>query len=214
MMFRELLDLFLTFFKIGSVTFGGGYAMLPILERELVDKKKWATYDDLLDYYAISQVTPGVIAVNVSTFVGYRRRKIPGGIAATLGVVCPSIIIITVIAMFISNFQDIVWVQKALKGINVGVAALLTFAVVNFAKKSIKKWWGVIFYALSFAAIYFLKLPSVAVIVASAVFGVLITWLTGGLKKVEMMDASSSGENEPEKEKSVGEKKDGEECSC
>ncbi len=193
-MFKTLLELYITFFKIGSVTFGGGYAMLPILERELVDKKKWTTYEDLLDYYAISQVTPGVIAVNVSTFVGYKRCKVPGGIFATLGVVTPSVIIITIIALFISNFQDIVWVQKALRGINVGVAALLTYAVVNFAKKSIKKWWGIIFYVLAFCAIYFLKVPSVAVVLVAAVGGILVTWLTGGLKKVEMKDAASKGD--------------------
>ena len=184
-MLEELFELYVTFFKIGAVTFGGGYAMLPILERELVAKKKWATSEDLLDYYAISQVTPGVIAVNVSTFIGFRRRKIPGGIFATMGVVTPSVIIISVIAMFISNFEEIVWVQKMLSGINVAVAALLTYAVFNFARKSIKKWWGAIFYVLAFAAIYFLKLPSVVVIVSAAVFGILVTWLTGGLKKKE-----------------------------
>ena len=184
-MLRQLLDLYLTFFKIGAVTFGGGYAMLPILERELVNKKKWATSEDLLDYYAISQVTPGVIAVNVSTFIGFRQRGVPGGICATMGVVTPSVIIISIIAMFISNFEDIVWVQKMLSGINVAVAALLTYAVFNFAKKSIKKWWGAIFYLAAFSAIYFLKLPSVVVIVSAAVLGILVTWITGGLRKKE-----------------------------
>lgn len=197
-MLRILFDLYITFFKVGSVTFGGGYAMLPILERELVDKKHWVTYDDLLDYYAVSQVTPGVIAVNVSTFVGYKLGKIRGGICATLGVVTPSIIIITIIAMFVSNFQDIEIVRKALRGINVGVAALLTYAVVNFAKKSIKKWWGIIFYVLSFSAIYFLKVPSVAVIVVSAALGVFITWISGGLKKVEMKEVSKDQEDSKE----------------
>lgn len=205
-MLKKLLELYITFFKIGSITFGGGYAMLPILERELVDKKGWTTYDDLLDYYAISQVTPGVIAVNVSTFVGYKRHKILGGIFATLGVVTPSIIIITIIAMFISNFQDIVWVQKALLGINVAVAALLTYAVVNFAKKAIKKWWSVIFYVLAFGAIYFLKIHSIIVVLAAAVGGILVTWLTGGLKKVEMKETSPK-EDSP-KEESGDEKRE------
>ena len=197
-MLRILFDLYITFFKVGSVTFGGGYAMLPILERELVDKKHWVTYDDLLDYYAVSQVTPGVIAVNVSTFVGYKLGKIRGGICVTLGVVTPSIIIITIIAMFVSNFQDIEIVRKALRGINVGVAALLTYAVVNFAKKSIKKWWGIIFYVLSFSARYFLKVPSVAVIGVSAALGVFITWISGGLKKVEMKEVSKEQEDSKE----------------
>lgn len=212
-MLKKLLELYLTFFKIGAVTFGGGYAMLPILERELVDKKHWASYEDLLDYYAISQVTPGVIAVNVSTFVGYKIKKVPGGIFATLGLVTPSIVIITLIAMFISNFQEIELVRKALAGINVGVAALLSYAVVNFAKKSIKKWWGIIFYAASFAAIYFLKLPSVVVIVASAVCGILVTWLSGGLKKVEMKEnASESTESTESTEASDEKKEDAEKC--
>ncbi len=184
-MIKELLDLFITFFKIGAVTFGGGYAMLPILERDLVDKKQWATSEDLMDYYAISQVTPGVIAVNVSTFIGYRRRGVAGSICATAGLVSPSIIIITIIALFISNFEDILWVQKALRGINVAVAALLTYAVFNFAKKSIKKWWGVIFYLLAFAAIKFLKLPSVVVVLAAALGGIAIAYFSGSLKKEE-----------------------------
>ncbi|MBP5747499.1 MAG: chromate transporter, partial [Treponema sp.] len=91
-MLKILLDLYITFFKIGAVTFGGGYAMLPVLDRELAQKKKWVTGDDLLDYYAVSQVTPGVIAVNVSTFVGARKAGVAGGVAATAGVVSPSII--------------------------------------------------------------------------------------------------------------------------
>ncbi len=194
-MLKALLELYVTFFKIGAVTFGGGYAMLPILERELVENRHWATNEDLMDYYAISQVTPGVIAVNVSTFVGYKRKKVLGGIFATLGVVTPSILIITVIALFISNFQEIVWVQKALVGINVAVAALLTYAVFNFAKKSIKKWWSIIFYVLSFCAIYYLKTPSVVVILVSAVGGIFMTWITGGLKKVQMRETGISGSN-------------------
>ncbi|MCH5291603.1 MAG: chromate transporter [Treponema sp.] len=174
-MFRELCSLYAVFFKIGAVTFGGGYAMLPILERELVQKRAWARSEDLLDYYAVSQVTPGVIAVNVATFVGCARRGIPGGLFATAGVVTPSLIIITLVARFISSFEDIVWVQKAMSGINVAVAALLTFAAVNFARRSIKKWWGVLFYAASFAAVYVFRVPSVAVVLAAAIGGVAVS---------------------------------------
>lgn len=184
-MLKDLFNLYFVFMKIGAVTFGGGYAMLPILERELVDKRKWATVDDLMDYYAISQVTPGVIAVNVATFVGFRKRSILGGICATLGVVTPSLIIITLISLFISNFESIVWVQKALSGINVAVTALLTYAVFNFAKRAIKKWWGILFYALAFCAIFFLKIPSVIVIIVSAIAGILIAYFSGNLKKTE-----------------------------
>ena len=173
-MLRELLVLFTTFFKIGLFTFGGGLAMLPLLERELVVTRGWTTSDELLDYYAIAQSTPGIIAVNVSTFVGFKRQKILGGIFATVGVVTPSIIIITIIAEFISNFEDIVWVQKALAGINVAVAALLTYSVFTFAKKTIKKWWHVLLYAGSFTAVYFFKVHTVIVILCAAVIGIII----------------------------------------
>lgn len=186
---KELLKLYLVFFKIGAVTFGGGYAMLPMLERELIEKRHWTTSDDLLDYYAISQVTPGVIAVNVSTFVGYKRHGILGGMCATAGIVSPSIIIITLIALFISNFQDIVWVQKALAGINVAVAALLTVAVCNFTKKTVKKWWGILFYALSFVAVYVFKISSIIVVLVSAGLGVFIAWISGALEKSAQKEA-------------------------
>ena len=193
-MLKTLFELFITFFKIGAVTFGGGYAMLPFLERELVQKKNWSTSEDLLDYYAISQVTPGVIAVNVSTFVGFKKSGVLGAIFATLGMVTPSLIIISVIAVFIQNFEHIVWVQKALAGINVAVAALLTYAVVNFAKKTIKKWWHALFYLCSFCLMYFLKVNTVIIVVSAAILGVLIAWLSGGLKKVEMVDSKKEDE--------------------
>ena len=171
-----LADLFFTFAKIGAVTFGGGYAMLPILERELADKKKWTTSDDLLDYYAISQVTPGVIAVNVSTFIGNKRAGVAGGIVATAGIVFPSLVIITLIALCISNFSDIVWVQKALKGINVAVASLLTYSVFNFAKKSVKGAISLLILLLSFLSIFVFNVASVAVIVSGAVLGIVISY--------------------------------------
>lgn len=172
--FKDLFDLYFTFFKIGLVTFGGGLSMLPILERTLVDKKKWATDEELLDYYAIAQATPGIIAVNVSTFVGFNKRGIIGGIISTLGMISPSIIIITFIAEFISNFESIVWVQKALKGINVAVAGLLTYSVFNLTKKSLKRWWNIFFYLGSFVSIYFFKVNSVFVILASVLIGLIL----------------------------------------
>ena len=179
-MLKNLLDLYITFFKIGAVTFGGGYAMLPVLDRELAQKKKWVSGDDLLDYYAVSQVTPGVIAVNVSTFVGSKQAGIAGGIVATAGVVSPSIIIITVIALFISSFEKIVWVQKALAGVNVAVTALLSYAGFNFAKKAVKNWWGLLIYACSFCAVFFYKIPSVAVVLLALAVGLLIHFVCVG----------------------------------
>ena len=174
LMIRELLTLYITFFKVGAVTFGGGLAMLPALERELTVKRKWATLEELLNYYAIGQTTPGIIAVNVSTFVGHKRCGIPGAIAATLGMVTPSLIIITIIAKFIANFEDLVWVQKALKGINVSVAALLTYSAVTLCKKTLIKWYSIFFYAGSFSAVYFFHVHTIYVILISALAGCFI----------------------------------------
>ena len=125
------------FFKMGSFTFGGGYAMLPIIQEEIVNKRKWATDQEVLDYYAIGQSTPGIIAVNTATFIGYNQRGLIGGIVATLGIVSPSIVIITIIAMFFKNFQDYVLVQHALGGIRVVVAALILYAVLKMYRDSV-----------------------------------------------------------------------------
>ncbi len=180
---KNLFSLYFTFFKIGSITFGGGYAMLPILQKELAEKKHWTTEENLLDYYAVAQVTPGIIAVNVATFVGYKREGVLGGIFSTLGIVSPSIIIISLISTFISNFEDIVWVQKALKGINVAVAALLTYSVFSLSKKTIKKWWYVFFMMAAFVCVYFFHVSSVIVTVVSILLGILYSIVIGGRKK-------------------------------
>ena len=134
---NQLLDLFLTFARIGGLTFGGGYAMLPILQREVVEKRHWATEEELMDYYAIGQCTPGIIAVNTATFVGQGLAGSIGGIVATLGVVFPSLIIITVIAAFIQNFAHLAIVQNALAGIRVCVCVLIFNAVVKLWKKAV-----------------------------------------------------------------------------
>lgn len=134
---KELLDLFLVFARIGGFTFGGGYAMLPILQREVVDNRHWATSEELMDYYAIGQCTPGIIAVNTATFIGYKRKGIIGGIVATAGCVFPSIVIIMIIAAFINSFTHIQWVQHALAGVRVCVCVLVLSAVLKLAKKSL-----------------------------------------------------------------------------
>lgn len=174
MIIKDLLELYVTFFKIGSITFGGGLAMLPILERELIDKKGWTTSEELLDYYAIAQSTPGIIAVNVATFVGHKKKNVPGAIAATFGMVSPSLVIIMCIAMFVSNFMEIHWVQNALKGINVSVAALLTYSVFTLIKKTVKNWWAAILFLLAFGSVYFFNFHSVAVILSGALCGIVI----------------------------------------
>ena len=132
------LDLFLTFAKVGVCTFGGGYAMLPILQREVVEKKGWATDEELTDYFAVGQCTPGIIAVNTATFIGYKYKHIPGAVLASLGVVFPSVVIITAIAAFLSNFADIPVVQHALAGINAAVVALIAASVMKLGKSTLK----------------------------------------------------------------------------
>ncbi|MCH3914287.1 MAG: chromate transporter [Acidaminococcaceae bacterium] len=133
----EIIKLFLVFARIGAVTFGGGYAMLPILQREVVEKYHWATNDELTDYYAVGQCTPGVIAVNTATFVGSKIKGIPGGISATLGVVSPSIVIITIIAAFLSNFAELAVVKNAFAGIRVCVCVLIFNAVWKLLKGAV-----------------------------------------------------------------------------
>lgn len=134
---KELWDMFLTFARIGGLTFGGGYAMLPMLQREVVEKHGWATEEELADYYAIGQCTPGIIAVNTATFIGYRQAGIVGGIFATMGVVFPSIVIITAIAAFLTNFAELKVIQYAFEGIRVCVCVLIFNAVQKLWKKSV-----------------------------------------------------------------------------
>ncbi len=192
---KTLWELFSIFFKIGLCTFGGGIAMLPILERELVEKRNWVESNELLDYFAIGQSTPGIIAVNVATFVGYKRAKIIGGCIATFGMVCPSLIIITVIALFISNFADIVWVQKALVGINVAVAAILTSAVFSFSKKSVKNVFGFFLLLVSFVLIFVFNVGTIWIILGSALLGVLLAGIRGDLSAKEKRAAEKSAED-------------------
>ena len=166
---KELFDLFRAFFTIGALTFGGGYAMLPMLEREIVNKHKWATQEELLNYFAIGQCTPGIIAVNTATFVGYKTRKTIGGVVATLGVITPSLLIITVIAMVLENFMDIQWVQHAFAGIRVAVCALIVASVIKLFKSNVKKLWHIALAVSAFVVVALLKLSPVYMVVACAV---------------------------------------------
>lgn len=168
---KTLVELFFVFFKIGAVTFGGGLAMLPIIEKELVIKRNWVTKDTLLDYFAIGQATPGIIAVNVATFLGYSRAGILGAIVATLGVVTPSIIIISIIAKFLSGFSDNVTVKKALSGINVVVAALLTKVLWGFRKKIFSSILSFVLFLLAFLGIAFFNINTVVIVIGSIFLG-------------------------------------------
>lgn len=173
---KELLDMYLSFFRIGAFTFGGGYAMLPIIQEEIVNKKNWASDEEILDYYAIGQSTPGIIAINTATFIGYNKRGVLGALAATLGLVSPSLIIITIIAKFFKDFQDYKIVQYAFNSIQVAVTALITITVVDLFKQSVKDSTGVILFAIAFILVGILKLSPIIVVILSASFGILKFW--------------------------------------
>ena len=181
-----LIDLYLTFTKVGGMMFGGGYAMLPILQREIVDNKKWATTEQLTDYYAVGQCTPGVIAVNTATFIGSQQAGIAGGVAATLGVVTVPAILILIIAAFLSSFMDSVIVAHAFSGIRACVTALILASVVKLFKGSVKDWPTRIIYitVLALAAAgNFLAAPErlarVWETITSPVFLVIISGIAG-----------------------------------
>ena len=179
---KELFDLFWTFCKIGALTFGGGYAMLPLIQREIVENKKWSTEKEILDYYAVGQCTPGVIAVNTATFIGYKLKGIIGGIVATLGVIFPSIVIILIIATFLQNFADLAIVQSAFAGIRVAVVALIITTVVKLIKSSIKDYLGVIIAIIAFVISVFIGLSPVYVVIAAALTGFISKGLRGDKK--------------------------------
>ena len=179
---RELLQLFLTFAKVGVMTFGGGMAMLPILQREVVESKGWATDEELTDYFAIGQCTPGIIAVNTATFIGQKRRGIPGGILATLGMVFPSLVIITVLAGLITNFSHLAWVQHAFAGIRVCVCVLIFIAVVKLWKSAVHDVWGAVIFAVVLGLTLFTSLSPIVFVLLAALAGILIQTLGGGRK--------------------------------
>ena len=171
---NKYLDLFLTFARIGGLTFGGGYAMLPMLQKEVVEKRGWATEEELMDYYALGQCTPGIIAVNTATFVGQNTAGNLGGIVATLGVVFPSLIIITLIAMFLQNFADLAVVQNAFAGIRVCVCVLVFNAVVKLWKKAVvDKKTLIIFLVVVIGSFVFDVSPTIFVIL-SALAGIIL----------------------------------------
>lgn len=172
-MIKLLLDLYITFAKVGGFTFGGGYAMLPMLRAEVVEKKKWATEEEIMDYYAIGQCTPGIIAVNTATFIGYKTAGILGGIFATLGVVSPSILIISLIGSLINNFSDLEVVQNALSAIRVCVFVLVLSAVIKLGKKSLTNTFSIVLYAIIFALALFTNISTIILIVAAAIIGLI-----------------------------------------
>lgn len=178
---NDLIQLYLAFFRIGGLTFGGGLTMLPMLKHELVEKKNWVTEDDLLDYYAVGQCTPGIIAVNVSTFVGYKKKGIPGSVFSTLGMISPSLIIISVIALFLKQFMDNQTVIHAAAGIKAVVCALMLNTVITMGKKTLVNKLSIIICITGFLAAMFTPVPSVILVLAAALTGIIL-YKAGKLK--------------------------------
>ena len=171
----KLLSLFLSFAKVGVMTFGGGYAMIPILEREIVENRKWASSEELMDYYAVGQCTPGVIAVNTATFIGYKVAGPAGGVAATLGVVFPSVVIICLIAGILMNFADIPAVKSAFTAIRVCVCVLIFNAVVKLWKGAVKDKAGLVLFLIVFVLSLFFDISPVVFVLFCALAGLVLT---------------------------------------
>jgi chromate transporter len=176
----EMLEIFMVFFKIGALTFGGGYTMLPLLQSDIVRRRRWATEDEVLDFYAISQSLPGIVAANTAMFIGYRRGGTPGLIAAVCGVAFPSLIIILAIAAFIKNFLEIESVRHAFNGIRVAVAALITGTTVNMWRGCVKDRACVIIFLAALAVFTFADVSPITPVVAGAVAGIALTRLKPG----------------------------------
>ena len=173
----KLLSLFLSFAKVGVMTFGGGYAMIPILEREIVENRKWASSEEMMDYYAVGQCTPGVIAVNTATFIGYKVAGNLGGVAATLGVVFPSLVIITLIAGILTNFADIPAVKSAFSAIRVCVCVLIFNAVLKLWKSAVKDRPALVIFILVLGLSMFFNISPVVFVLFCGAAGIALTRL-------------------------------------
>ena len=180
---KELIELFLAFARIGGLTFGGGYAMLPMLQREVVENKKWATEAELMDYYAVGQCIPGVIAVNTAVFVGNKVRGLLGAIAASLGVISPSIAIIVAIAAFIQSFSELEIVQNAFAGIRVAVCVLILTAVMKLFKKAIVDKFTFILFAIVFGLTVFVDISPIIFVIIAAIAGIVVKCMKEGKAK-------------------------------
>lgn len=178
---KELIQLYIAFFRIGGLTFGGGLAMLPMLKYELMEKRNWVTEEEILDYYAIGQCTPGIIAVNTATFVGFKKRGVIGAIFSTLGMISPSVIIITIIAMFMEQIMSNQIVLHALNGIKIAICALLLNTIITLAKKSMVNKITSAIAIVTFALAMFTPIPTVFIVIMATLFGIIM-YKTGRLE--------------------------------
>ncbi|MBR3031701.1 MAG: chromate transporter [Clostridiales bacterium] len=181
--------LFLTFFKIGLFTFGGGYAMIPLIENICVEKKKWITHEEMMDITVIAESTPGPIAINLATYVGYKQKKTAGALIATLGMVLPSFCIIYIISKFLDNFLEITWVASAFRGIKIAVALLIIDAALKMFKKMKKKPFPLVIMSLSLVAMmiinmFALRISSIVIMLTAALIG-LVAFLASGNNRKE-----------------------------
>lgn len=168
---KELWKLYKGFFRVGLLTFGGGMAMLPMLQTEVVKKNNWATEEELLNYFAVGQCTPGIIAVNTATFVGYKQKKYIGALAATLGVISPSIVIILIVAAFLGNISEYKVVQDALWGIRIAASALIVDSLIKLFKKGVKDIFGGVMFVFALLVTGLFGVSSVYVVVAVIILG-------------------------------------------
>ena len=169
----ELWTIYGTFFKIGAMMFGGGYSMLPLLTRELVDKRGWTSEEEMIDYFAIAQCTPGIIAINTATFVGHKRHGFTGGLVATLGIITAPILVVLCIAALLMRFWSLPIVQNAFAGMRVAVAALIVGAVARLIRAGVKNWFGIILSMLAFVCVAVLGQSPVWVILGAAAVGLI-----------------------------------------
>ncbi len=174
---KTLFALFITFFKIGALSFGGGLAMLPMFQAELSERRGWVTDEELSDYYAVSQCTPGVIAVNTATFVGSKLKGVVGGIVATIGVILPSMIIIGLIAALLSGFADYPDVKNAFAGVRACVVALVLNAIIKLAKSAIKGKASLVIYLACLALALLTPLPVALLVIAAGAAGIVLDLL-------------------------------------
>jgi chromate transporter len=171
---KDYGELIVMFLKLGVLTFGGGYAMIPVVERELIKKKGWTTMEEVMNYYTIAQVTPGIIAVNLSTFIGYNRKGPLGGVLATLGFVLPGVTLITIIAVFLTNIMDFPVVRHAFTGIRVAVGALILDTVIKMLKGVFKNWKALVVTIITFGLSFFWNVSPGLLVIASGLAGFLM----------------------------------------
>ncbi|MDR1663314.1 MAG: chromate transporter [Clostridiales bacterium] len=171
---KILFEMFFAFAGVGALTFGGGYTMLPLLQKKIAARHGWATDEEIMDYYAIAQGLPGIIAVNTAMLIGHKRKGFPGQIAAALGMAAPSVVVILMIAMFIQNFLHLEWVRHAFAGVRVAVLALITDATVKLWQNGVKDLTGIIIFVIAVLAFTLTPVSPAAPLLAGAVCGIVI----------------------------------------